>query len=55
MFRVEGAHSHTYHGCVPEKFRSDSQGCNWGFFFVYMHSSTILLSYLCEKLKLIPQ
>jgi hypothetical protein len=18
MFRVEGAHSHTYHGCVPE-------------------------------------
>jgi hypothetical protein len=32
MFRVEGAHSHTYHGCVPEKFRSASQGCNWGFF-----------------------
>lgn len=23
--------------------------------FLYMHSSTILLSYLCEKLKLIPQ
>jgi hypothetical protein len=54
MFRVEGAHSLTYHGCVPENSGLIVRDAT-GVFFVYMHSSTILLSYLCGKLKLIPQ